>query len=169
MKEVNIDDHKEKVKLDVNQSLSSTDSLLEYGAMILNNFAYRFMQTTLDPEAQASIVSPQRVEVRSREDELMEALKCTHPEVKKGVMEMAKREKKKKGPTVEYVMGLEFHNITPQGGGECLVETSVNWDTPSHKDPSLQVERKKKLKFSEPIELRNNLARYIEESCDVFD
>ena len=151
--------------------MGNLQSREEIGNLIkftLKNFSYRYIEsdTTGDGEP---IERENSILIELKEPTLSQALKTQNKETRKGLIELAKSFSKKDNPTVCYRIGVELTHLNNQGGGDYRVFSEVNWDFPNF-DPQSSKRNilTEKVSYDNGFDLRNDLARVLEEVCEVF-
>ncbi len=156
--------NKEELQKEINdkvrESFKSDDSLGELVIFTLENFSYRYLETKNQKSLKPKMIADHTWIVESYESELTEALKASNPQTKAKLIELAKLHAKKDGAEVcNKIQIMLFDNKV-----ECLC--SVNWKTENQ--IVLVQEFKSSLQFEDVLELRNKLAKVLEEACEIF-
>ena len=126
----------------------------------MENFSYRYLETKNLKDLKPSLVSNNTWRIEGRESDLIEALKATNPQTKKKLIDEAKSHAKKDGASVTNWMEIQLDS------NKVKCRAGVDWRTDSttilinHQEASLV--------FEDVLELRNKLAKILEEVCEVF-
>ena len=156
--------NKEELQKEVDQkaraSIQSDDGLDHLVRTTLDNFSYRFLETKNNKDLKSSLVAEQTWRVESCESELLEALKAQNPQTKKLLIQKAKDHARKDGASV--ILGLEIKIKDTLA----LCKASVAWN--SDNKEVIIAENQTKLEFEDLLDLRNRLAKVLEDACGVF-
>lgn len=158
-----IADWQEKVR----STFGDEAKLYEYLFETMDNFYYRYLETTLDKNLKTSSLGPHLWGARSNETDMVQALKITNPVAKKGIMELAKSVPKAQGPAVQYELLANVEELTADHGEIHLVSV-INWGWPDFDDKDKQFKKTVVFKYSDLGEFRKHLALNLEEVCAVF-
>ena len=152
----------------IRSSYSDGDALVKFMRETMDNFAYRYISSTLTPTPTTHFTSANKVEVQAREESMVQALKIGNPQAKSGIMELAKTVPKAKHPTVQYGIALELQEFKPDLG-KIVVRASVNWDFPEHNPKTdKKVELAKTFKWDDLQVFRKGFPLAVQEVCDLF-
>ncbi len=156
-------DWQEKVRA----SLSDEAQLLQYLFQTMDNFYYRYLETTEDKNLKTTSLGPHLWGAHSIETSMVEALKLKNPEVKPGIIEMAKAVPKAQGPAVHYKLLCDIEKLTPDQG-KIRIISGINWGWPDFKTPEKQREKIVDFIYSDLAQFRKELALKLEEACEIF-
>ena len=126
----------------------------------LENFSYRYLETKNLKDLKPSLVSNNTWRIEGSESDLVEALKAANPQTKKKLIDEAKSHARKDGAIVTNWMEIQLDS------NKVKCRAGVDWKTDStnvkinHKESSLS--------FDDVLELRNKLAKILEDVCEVF-
>ena len=156
--------NKDELQKEVNQkaraSIQSDDGLDQLIRFTLDNFAYRYLESKNNTELKSTLVADQVWLVRAIETDLVEALKAQNPITKKSLIQKAKEHAKKDGASVTQVIEVKIQDSV------ALCKASVSWAT--DKDETVIAENQTKLNFEDILDLRNRLAKVLDDACGVF-
>lgn len=158
-----IQDWQEKVRA----SFGDEAKLYEYLFETMNNFYYRYLETTTDKNLRTTELGPKRYGARSRETSMVDALKLTNPVAKKGIIELAKSVPKAQGPAVEYELSVQVDRLT-QDKGKLVFSAIINWGHPEFRDQGKMFIKSIVFEYSELAQFRKELALKLEEVCEAF-
>lgn len=142
-------------------------SLYEYLFETMNNFYYRYLETSENKDLQTMEIAPHIFGAESFESSMVEALKVKDPVAKAGIMELAKTVPKAQKPKVKYRLESRVKEMTPDHG-QLVITASINWDFPLYMDKSKMTKREIEFKYSELAQFRKELALKLEAACDLF-
>lgn len=162
---------KERLEKEMKEKvLGNLQSPEEIGNLIsfnLRNFSYRYLESDTtgkgEPEKRENTLL-----IELKEPTLAQALKTSNQQTRKGLIDLAKSFSKKDNPCVCYRMGVILENLNHRGGGDFKVFAEVNWDFPHFGSNEKSNRLEKKVSYGDGFELRNDLARILEEVCEVF-
>ncbi|MCR9203981.1 MAG: hypothetical protein NXH75_05365 [Halobacteriovoraceae bacterium] len=151
--------------------IGNLQSREEVGNLIrftLRNFSYRYLESETTGEGEPT-EREKTLLVELQEPKLSQALKTQNSLTRKGLIDLAKSFSKKDNPTVCYRIGVDLTHLNNQGGGDFHIFAEVNWDFPHFESSSSKKNQKMtKISYDNGFELRNDLARVLEEVCEVF-
>lgn len=151
----------------VRSSFGDEAKLYQYLFETMDNFYYRYLETTTDKDLKTKALAPHIWGARSCEPSMVDALKLTNPTAKKGIIELAKSVPKSEGPSVQYELLANVEELTPDHGEIHLVSV-INWGWPDFEDEKKQFKKTVIFKYSDLAEFRKNLALNLEEACEIF-
>jgi hypothetical protein len=163
MSDKQIQDWKEKVRL----SFGDQSKLYEYLFSTMDNFYYRYLETTTHQNLKTVQFDQINWGAKSSESSMVDALKITNPEAKKGIMEMAKSVPKALGPRVDYELSVKIIDLTPDRG-EIHFTALINWGHPDYLDPSKKINKLVVFKYDDLTKFRKELALKLEDVCSLF-
>jgi hypothetical protein len=145
----------------VRESYGDESKLYEYLFQTMDNFYYRYLETTVDSDLKTSSMGPHLWGAKSIETSMVDALKITNPVAKKGIIELAKTVPKAQGPKVQYELMCDVKELT-QDHGKIIFVSSINW--------GIEKESKKTVTFQyeDLAQFRKELALKLEEACEIF-
>lgn len=163
MSDKQIQDWQEKVR----ESFGNEASLYEYLFNTMDNFYYRYIETTIHQNLKTKQLGPKLWGARSSEPSMVDALKITNPVAKKGIIELAKAVPKAQGPSVQYELHAKVEELTPDHGEIHLVSL-INWEHPDFESQEKQHSKTIVFKYTDLAQFRKELALKLEEVCAIF-
>jgi hypothetical protein len=158
-----IHDWQEKVR----SSFGDESKLYEYLFQTMDNFYYRYLETTLNQDLKTTALAPHLWGARSTETSMVDALKITNPVAKKGIMELAKTVPKAQGPSVQYELMCDVEELTPDHG-EIQFVAQINWGFPDFENKEKQFKKTVVFKYEDLAQFRKELALKLEDVCGIF-
>lgn len=150
-----IQDWQDKVK----SSFGDESKMLHYLFETMDNFYYRYLETTTDRNLKTCELGTHVWGAESVEKSMVDALKITHPEAKKGLIEMAKTTPKDQAQ-VKYSLSAEVLELKPDHG-QLTLKSSIDWGRDG-------VSKKVIFKYEDLAQFRKELAIKLEEVCTLF-
>lgn len=151
---------------EVNTLLHQKDFLDNYILEILNNFSYRF----LEDAGKSEKINSNTMRVIALEKGIKEAIKIKNEKLRSGLGELARNVPRSEGPTVAREIRVVLLKNNNQHSGDVEVLSRISWGHPAHEfSTGTFVEKKTKYHFEDELHLRNTLAKYIEEVCELFE
>lgn len=133
----------------------------------LNNFSHRYFDNAFPAEVLAT--SPLTIRVYAIEQGIKEAIKNKNPELRAGITELVKRVSKAMGPTIVRELRLTFLSRSPGKGGQYIASARISFGHPEHDfKPGSYIEKAINQTFEDDLNLRNTLAKYLEEVSEIF-
>jgi hypothetical protein len=149
---------------EVNSLLHQKEYMDNYILEILNNFSFRYM----DEANQSEKINQNTLRVLSLEKGIKEAFKIKNENLRAGLGELARNVSKAEGPTVAREIRVVLQKYG--NSGDVDVSARISWGHPKHEFTlGTFVEKKTKYHFEDELHLRNTLARYLEEVCELFE
>ena len=158
-----IQDWQDKLK----HSFDDEGKLHDYLFKTLDNFLYRYLETSEDKNLLTAELGPYLYGAESFESSMVEALKMTNPKAKPGIMELAKSVPKAQKPKVKYSLKVQVKDLQPEHG-ELIITGEISWDFPQFNDPSKALQKIVLFKYSDLGQFRKELALKLEEACELF-
>lgn len=158
-----IQDWQDKVR----ESFGDEAKLFEYLFQTMDNFYYRYLETTTDRDLRTTPVGPHLWGARSSEGSMVDALKITNPEAKKGIIELAKSVPKAQGPRVQYELLCDVRELKPDHGELSFISV-INWGFPEFNDTSKVCKKTVSFKYQDLAQFRKELALKLEDACSIF-
>ncbi|WP_127717243.1 hypothetical protein [Halobacteriovorax sp. HLS] len=164
-------------KLKVEMETKARVSLNEEGlngllVFTLDNFAYRYLETSSCTDIHSQKKSDHHFYVESEDTDVMSILKTKDPIAKPALIQLAKKFSSTKGVgiKVKYELHCRFTELNSDNTGELECFSIINWNSDQNfkVEEGLHVKKSSKLKFSDPLILRNKLALLLEEVCEIF-
>lgn len=163
MSDKQIQDWQEKVRA----SFGDQSKMYEYLFATMDNFYYRYLETTTDKNLKTQPLGPHLWGAKSSEGSMVDALKITNPEAKKGIIELAKTVPKAMGPRVQYELLVNVEELTADHG-EIHVISGIDWGFPDFEDKNKRCTKKVVFKYTDLAQFRKELALKLEEVCEIF-
>lgn len=162
-------DEAQKLRDEINsklrRELSGRASLDQLIVHTLINFAHRYLS---GDQIQAEHWDKNTLGIKYLEHDMLQVLKTQNTEIRPSLIEMAKTHPKKENPYVIYSLSVRYLSWSESGLGELQVESGLDCGFPKFEDTSKKFEKTKKLKFDDPLEVRNKLPLLLEEVCSLF-
>jgi hypothetical protein len=133
--------------------------LCSYLFETMENFFYRYLETTLHKNLKIQELSPKTFGALSSETNMLEALKIKYPDSKQAIIELAKKVPKQENPTVHYSLSVflqDFHSES----GTILITAEVK--------ALVSIQKKIIFNYHDLTEFRKKLALKLEEACEIF-
>ena len=163
MSDKQIHDWQEKVR----ESFGDEAKLYEYLFNTMDNFYYRYLETTTDTNLKTEQSGPHLFGARSSEGSMVDALKITNPVAKKGIIELAKSVPKSQGPSVRYELLTHVKELTTDRG-EIHIVSDINWGFPNFESKDKKCSKTVVFKYTDLAQFRKELALKLEEVCEIF-
>jgi hypothetical protein len=141
--------------------------LYDYLFTTMDNFYYRYLETTASKNLRTVPLAPHLWGARSLEPSMVDALKITNPVAKKGIIELAKAVPKAQNPAVQYELLVNVEELTPDRGEIHLV-AAIDWGFPDFEDEARRQQKIVIFKYSDLAQFRKELALKLEEVCEIF-
>lgn len=158
-----IHDWQEKVRA----SFGDESRMYEYLFNTMDNFYYRYIETTIHQNLRTQELGPHLWGARSSEPSMVDALKLTNPVAKKGIIELAKSVPKTQGPSVQYELSANVKELKPDHG-ELHITSTINWGFPDFTDNERIFTKTVLFKYTDLAQFRKELALKLEEACEIF-
>lgn len=147
----------------VQEELNRQGALEELALYTLNQFAYRYFDSP-EPAEVIQTNGPFIFSVRALETGIKEAIKISNPKLREGLKQLVQAFPPKE-VTVARLLLIE---VSDRERGEVTVRSRVSFDHPDHRCSERCIEKKAQYQFGEFIELRNHLARLLEDVSELF-
>lgn len=148
-------------------SFDDEGKLYDYLFQTMENFFYRYLETTENKNLKIFEIAPHIFGAESFESSMVEALKLKDPVTKAGIMELAKSVPKAQKPLVKYRLDARVKELTADKG-QLTLTASVNWDFPQFLDKTKVSKREIDFKYSDLGIFRKELALKLESVCELF-
>lgn len=158
-----IADWQEKVK----KSFGDEARLYDYLFETLENFFYRYLETSETRQLKVQELAPSIYGARSFESNLVEALKLKNPQAKPGMIEMAKTIPRSQTPKVRYELSIEVKELTAERG-VLWIRAVIDWGFPDYASSERRAEKKVEFRYQELAQFRKELALKLEDACEFF-
>lgn len=151
----------------VRSSYGDEAKLFEYLFETMDNFYYRYLETSVDKNLKTRQLTPNLWGAKSTEPSMVDALKITNPQARKGIIELAKSVPKSQGPSVQYELLASVDELT-QDHGKIQLTSVINWGWPDFNNPEKRFTKSVVFKYDDLSEFRKHLALKLEEVCEAF-
>lgn len=158
-----INDWQDKLK----HSFDDQGKLHEFLFQAMENFFYRYLETTETKNLKVFEIAPYIYGAESFESSMVEALKLKDPVAKAGIMELAKSVPKAQKPMVKYRLQCLVKELSADRG-QLVITASINWDFPQYFDKEKIAKREIDFKYSDLGQFRKELALKLEAACELF-
>lgn len=159
-----IEEWQEKLK----QSFGDSSRLYHYLFETLDNFHYRYLETTLNKNLKTQELMSGVYGAMSFEDNMVEALRNKNSSAFPGIKEMAKSIPPASKPKVRYSLMVEVLELSAEKG-KLILKSEINWDFPDYQDPSKRLQKQLTFTYPELAVFRKELALKLEEVCELFN
>ena len=163
MSDKQIQDWHEKVR----STFGEQSKLYEYLFETMDNFYYRYLETTTHKNLKTSSLGLHLWGAQSAENSMVEALKIKNPAAKRGIIDLAKTTPRELGPSVKYELLANVEELTADHGKIRFV-SAINWGFPDYTDPERQLKRTVIFCYEDLAQFRKQLALKLEEACEIF-
>lgn len=163
MTDKQIQEWQEKVRT----SFGDESKLYEYLFETMDNFYYRYLETSSDKDLKTKSFGAHLWGAKTSETNIVDALKITNPNAKKGMIEMAKAFPKAQCPSVRYELLANVEDLTIDHG-EIQFTSSINWGFPEFTDSSKVFKKTVTFKYTDLAQFRKELALKLEDACEIF-
>jgi hypothetical protein len=151
----------------VKHSFDDEGKLHDYLLTTMDNFLYRYLETSETKNLKAQELAPYTYGAESFESNMVEALKVKNADAKMGIMNLARSIPKAQKPTVKYLLQLRIKELGSEKG-HLIITTHINWDFPNFADKTKSVSKEIQFKYSDLGQFRKELALKLEEACELF-
>jgi hypothetical protein len=151
----------------VRSSFGDKTTLYNYLFETMDNFYYRYLETTLDQQLKTQQLDQNRWGASSRETNMVEALKIQSPVAKAGIMQLARAVPKAQAPAVKYELWVETREFEMERG-QLIFTAQIDWGFPDYLDAGKRLQQQVEFKYSELAQFRKELALKLEEACSIF-
>jgi hypothetical protein len=151
----------------IRSNFGAKANLYNYLFETMDNFYYRYLETTLDQNLKTQQLAENIWGARSQESSMVEALKLKQPTARQGIIELAKRVPKSEGPQVRYALLVEVKQIDTDQG-HLIFTAEIDWGFPDFNDSSSRLRKQSDFKYSELAQFRKEVALRLEEVCEIF-
>jgi hypothetical protein len=151
----------------VQRTFGEQSKLYEYLFDTMDNFYYRYLETSSDKDLKTTSLAPHLWGIRTTESSMVDALKIQNPVAKKGIIELAKAVPKAMGPSVQYELLADVEELQADHG-EIQFVAAINWGFPDFDDVSKQFKKTVVFRYEDLGQFRKELALKLEEVCEIF-
>jgi hypothetical protein len=150
-----IHDWQEKVR----SSFGDLSKLYQYLFETMDNFYYRYLETSTDKNLKTQQLSQGLWGASSVESDMLQALKVQSPATKEVIMELAKTVPKAQGPKVEYSLKVQIVELSADKGKLifCAEVKALK-----------SVKKEVTFEYDDLGKFRKGLALKLEEACSIF-
>lgn len=163
MSDKQIQDWQEKVR----SAYGDESKLYEYLFTTMDNFYYRYLETTTHKNLRTQKLGLHLWGVKSTESSMVDALKITNRTAKEGIIDLAKSVPRSEGPLVQYELLADVEELTPDHGRLEIVSI-IDWGFPDFNLESKRLKKTVHFKYTDIAQFRKELAQKLEEACDIF-
>lgn len=149
------------------ESFGDESRLSQYLFETMNNFFYRYLETSTSKNLQTIELAPKTYGALSFESNMVDALKSPHPAAKPGIIELAKTMAKGEKPMLRYGLWVEVIQLTADKG-QLKITSEINWGFPDFNDKSKWLQKKVDFVYADLADFRKHLALRLEEACELF-
>ncbi len=146
-----------KNKLD--KDFGDSQKLYEYLFETLENFFYRYLETSISKNLKISTLDENVFGAVSIETNMLESLKIKFPDSKKILIDLAKKIPKHQGPQAKFSLKVKVHTLTHDYGKIDIISSVEGLEV---------FEKKVIFEYNDFQIFRKNLATKLEEACEIF-
>jgi hypothetical protein len=150
-------------KKKVLEAFGDRNNLFSYLFETLDNFYYRYLETSLSKDLHTIELTPNVFGAVSFEN-MLEALKKPHADAKAGLIALAKEDRNAK---IRFGLWVEVKELT-QDYGKLRIVSEINWGAPDYQDPARRLQKIVNFNYEELAVFRKQLALKLEEACELF-
>jgi hypothetical protein len=154
-------------QIQLKESFGETSRLYQYLFETMENFFYRYLETTQDKGLKVKELAPNTYGASSTETNMMEALKIQNPVARPGIMELAKNVPKAQHPAVRYSLIIEIKEMSAEEG-HLIISSIIDWHHPDFHQPPGQAKKIVDFKYRDLGVFRKELALKLEEASQFF-
>lgn len=155
-----IQDRKNKI----HEAFGDQKNLYAYLFETLDNFYYRYLETSLTKDLHTTELAPKTFGAVSFES-MFEALKKPHPETKAAIIQLAKDDR---NAQVRFGLWVEIKDIS-QDYGKMKIVSEINWGHPEYQDSSKRLQKTVVFEYDDLGVFRKQLALKLEEASELFN
>ena len=152
----------------IRDSFGEQGKLYEYLFQTMDNFYYRYIETSLNQNLKTRELGEKIWGAISEENSMVNALKIQNPMAKKGIIDLAKFTPKEKGPKVRYTLSADVRKLSPETGA-IEFNAEINCGFPEFDDSSKLQRKTVKFQYGDVAQFRKELALSLEEVCEIFN
>jgi hypothetical protein len=158
-----IHDWQEKVK----QQYGDESRLFQYLFETMDNFYYRYLETTESKDLKTQELADHVWGARSFESNMGEAFKISNKEIKAGITDLAKRIPRDQKPAVRYSLQAMVKELKAEHG-HLVLTSEIHWDFPEYQDSSRKISKSVTFRYEDLAVFRKELALKLEDVCTLF-
>lgn len=147
----------------VHDAFADKNNLFHYLFETLDNFYYRYLETTLTKDLHTTELLPDVYGAVSFET-MLEALKKPNPAAKAGIIEAAKADR---NGTIRFGLWVEVKDLS-QDSGSMKIVSEISWAHPDFQDRTKRIQKVVKFDYDELFVFRKQLALKLEEAAELF-
>ncbi|HXH30728.1 MAG TPA: hypothetical protein VNJ01_07930 [Bacteriovoracaceae bacterium] len=151
----------------IRSSFGDEARLYQYLFETMDNFYYRYLETTSDKDLRTRQMSDHVWGATSTETSMVDALRIQNELARKGIIELAKSVQRAQGPKVVYQLSCRVSELHPDSGS-LEFTASINWGHPDDSDPSRRSVKTVKFDYRDLGQFRKELAVKLEDVCGIF-
>jgi hypothetical protein len=152
----------------VRETYGSESKLYEYLFTTLENFFYRYLETSDYKGLKVSELKEKTFGAESFETSMVDALKMKNPAIHPGVLDLAKRIPKAQGPAVKLSLSVTIKELTSDRG-DLVITAEVDWGFPDYTQAEKRARKEVRFFYDDLAVFRKQLALKIEEACELFN
>lgn len=145
------------------ETFGDTNNLYAYLFETLDNFYYRYLETSLTKNLHTTELASKTFGAVSFET-MFEALKKPHPEAKAAIIQLAKDDR---NAQVRFGLWVEIKDMS-QDYGKMKIISEINWGHPSYQDSSKRLQKTVGFEYDDLAVFRKQLALRLEEAAELF-
>lgn len=147
----------------VHETFGDKNNLLRYLFETLDNFYYRYLETSLTKDLHTTELLPGVFGALSFEG-MFEALKKPNAEAKPALIALAKADRNAK---VRFGLWVQVKELE-QDRGDLKIVAEINWGHPEFEDASRRIQKVVIFKYDDLAVFRKQLALKLEEAAELF-
>ena len=145
------------------ETFGDTNNLYSYLFETLDNFYYRYLETSLTKNLHTTELAPKTFGAVSFET-MFEALKKPHPDSKAAIIKLAKDDR---NAQVRFGLWIEIKDIS-QDYGKMKIVSEINWGHPEYQDSEKRIQKTVVFEYNDLGIFRKQLALKLEEASELF-
>jgi hypothetical protein len=147
---------------------SHPKQMLDFITNTLEQFAYRYLETTISTNIKPIHNDSKFIIVESYESNLKEVLKNKNPKILSGIKSLALKFSPKENPTIRNQIKITINKLTVDQG-DLHLQSTINWDYP-HFQSGQENEISQTIHFTyqELAEFRKKFPLHLETICELF-
>jgi hypothetical protein len=149
-------------------SFDDEGKLHDYLLSTLDNFLYRYLETSENKNLKTTELAPYIFGAESFESNMVQALKIQGPHAKAGIMELARSVPKAQKPLVKYRLQVQVKELSSEKG-HLVIMSLIHWGFPHFDERSKMLSKEVDFKYSDLGQFRKELALKLEAACDIFN
>ena len=158
-----IHDRQDKIR----QDFGNEARLYEYLFETMDNFYYRYLETTETKNLKTQELANKIFGARSFESSMVEALKIKNKEAHAGIMTLAKSIPKAQKPLIRLSLSAQVKELHTDKG-HLILSSEIHWGFPEFTDETQMIRKNVTFKYDDLGHFRKELAIKLEDACDLF-